>query len=57
MFTASMVVARAQEGVVARARASAPAVKRWGGIVLMVVGSWFILLAVFAEAFSGLFPV
>lgn len=57
MFTASMVVARAQEGVVARARASAPAVKRWGGIVLMVVGSWFVLLAVFAEAFSGLFPV
>lgn len=38
LFVAALIVARAQEGVVARVRAHAPTVKRWSGVVLIVVG-------------------
>ncbi len=51
------VVGTAQEGVVARLRSATPAVKRWGGYILVGVGAWFIVLSVFADFFSGIFPV
>lgn len=57
MFTLSVLIARAQEGAVARLKASAPSIKRWGGAVLVVVGTWFLILGVFADAFAGLFTV
>ena len=38
-------------------QAGAPTVKRWGGIVLVVLGAWFVALGVFAHAFARLFPV
>jgi protein-S-isoprenylcysteine O-methyltransferase Ste14 len=56
-FGAAVTVGWAQEGTAERLRASAPSVKRWGGIVLVVVGVWFILLGVFADAFARIFPV
>ena len=56
-FGAAFTVGWAQEGVADRLRAGAPSVKRWGGIVLVVVGVWFILLGVFANAFARVFPV
>jgi hypothetical protein len=33
------------------------AVKRWAGWVLVAVGVWFIILAVFADLFMRIFPV
>lgn len=57
MFTAAITVSRAQESTVARIQASAPAVKRWGGAVLILVGGWFVSLAVFADFFARVFPV
>jgi protein-S-isoprenylcysteine O-methyltransferase Ste14 len=57
MFVLSVVVARAQESTVARLQASAPAIKRWGGAVLLAIGAWFIVLDVFADTFADLFPV
>jgi hypothetical protein len=57
MFIAALTVSRAQEGTVARIQASAPAVKRWGGAVLILVGVWFVSLAVFADFFARVFPV
>jgi hypothetical protein len=32
-------------------------VKRWGGVILIGVGLWFVMLSVFAVFFAGLFPV
>lgn len=57
LFLAAFVVAGAEERTVERLQARAPQVKRWGGWVLVAVGLWFIVLAVFADFFTGLFPV
>ena len=57
MFTAAFTVSRAQETTVERIQASAPAVKKWGGVVLVAVGLWFVTLAVFADFFARIFPV
>ncbi len=57
IFGISYAIGAAQEGVVGRLRAGAPAVKRWGGYILVAVGAWFIILSVFADFFSRVFPV
>lgn len=57
MFTLSVLIARAQEGTVARLKASAPSIKRWGGAVLVVIGAWFLVLGIFADAFADVFTV
>lgn len=55
---AAVAVSISQEATVERLGAATPAIKRWGGgWVLITVGTWFILLSVFSEAFEGLFPV
>jgi cytochrome c biogenesis protein CcdA len=56
-FGAAITVAVAQEGVADRLRAAAPSMKRWGGVVLVVVGLWFVALGVFADTFGQVFPV
>ena len=56
-FGSAFVVSFAKEGTVARLGAGAPTVKRWGGIVLLILGAWFIALGVFAKPFAHLFPV
>jgi hypothetical protein len=57
LFAASFLVVGAREKTLDRVRASAPAVKRWGGHVLIVVGAWFVVLGIWADAFAALFPV
>lgn len=57
LFTTALAVSQAQDTTVAALQATAPTVKRWGGIVLLGVGVWFVLLAVFADFFAGIFPV
>lgn len=57
LFGVSYAIGMAQEGVVARLRSATPAVKRWGGYILVGVGAWFIILSLFADFFSGIFPV
>jgi hypothetical protein len=57
LFTAAFTVSRAQQSTVDRIQASAPAVKKWGGAVLVAVGLWFISLAVFADFFAQYFTV
>lgn len=56
-FGVALLVAFAQETVGARIAAGAPTVKRWGGIVLVIVGAWFVALGIFAETFVRVFPV
>lgn len=57
VFAVVFLVAGAQEVVVERLKASAPAIKRWGGALLLVVGTWMFVLGLFAEAFAAVFPV
>lgn len=57
LFGAAVAVAGAQQRTIERIAAQAPAVKRWGGWILMAVGAWFIALALFADFFADLFPV
>lgn len=56
-FRLALLVAGAQEATVERLRACAPQIKRWGGAVLLVVGTWIFVLGLFAEAFVTVFPV
>ena len=57
MFALSLSITFAQEQVVDTLRASAVMIKRWGGRILVVVGIWLIVLAIWADAFARVFPV
>lgn len=57
MFTLALAIGTAQQRTVEAMRAGAPAVKRWGGRILLLVGVWFIALGVFADFFADVFPV
>lgn len=57
MFALALAIAFAQERTVQSLAERAPAVKRWGGRILVLVGAWFVALGVFADFFAGLFPV
>lgn len=53
----SFVIGRAQEHTLERMQASTREVKRWGGWVLVGVGAWFLVLAIWADFFAEIFPV
>jgi len=53
---AAVGVSIGQEATVERLKDATPSIKRWGGWVLITVGSWFVLLAVFSNTFENLFP-
>ena len=57
MFALALLLASAQQRTVSAMRAGAPAIKRWGGAILLLVGAWFITLATFAHTFVHVFPV
>lgn len=57
VFGLALAIATAQEAVIGTARAHTRMVKRWGGYILLGVGTWTILLAVFADFFARIFPV
>ncbi len=53
----SFVVGRAQEHTLQRIQANSTQVKRWGGWILIAVGTWFVVLAIWADFFAEVFPV
>lgn len=57
VFTAAFTIARAEQATLASIEARAPQVKRWTAWLLVAVGVWFIVLAVFADFFADVFPV
>jgi hypothetical protein len=57
MFGLSFAIAFAQERLVDTLSASVVSIKKWGGRILILVGLWLLVLAVFAQAFAQLFPV
>lgn len=57
VFVAAFGVAGAQDRTLEQIKAQTVRVKQWGGWILTAVGAWFLVLAVFADFFAGLFPV
>ncbi|MGH2694851.1 MAG: hypothetical protein ACRDJJ_08555 [Actinomycetota bacterium] len=57
MLVLVSAIGTAQERVVSRLRASPAFVKRWGGWILVLVGGWFLALAMWADFFAQVFPV
>jgi len=55
LFVTSLGAAFAQASTLNRFKTAGPAVKRWGGRILVVVGSWFIFLALFTDVAKQLF--
>jgi hypothetical protein len=57
MFFLAFTIATAQDRLLGAIRGQVSTVKRWSGWVLIAIGAWFIILAVFADFFASLFPV
>ena len=57
MLVLAVVVGAAREGLIERLKAGTGQIKQWSGVVLLLVGTWLIILAVWAEFFARLFPV
>lgn len=53
----SLAIGSAQKHTVERLRASSKEVKRWGGWILVAIGTWFLALSIWADFFAGIFPV
>lgn len=52
-----ILIGTAQNRVLQSLRTSPQRVKRWGGFILILVGSWLIALAIWADTFSRIFSV
>lgn len=57
MFLLALGIGSAQERVINTMRARSSDIKRWGGWIVTAVGTWFIILAAFADFFARIFPV
>jgi len=55
LFVTALGAAFAQASTLNRFRTAGPSVKRWGGRILIVVGFWFIFLALFTNVAKQLF--
>jgi hypothetical protein len=53
LVTASVVVSLASSDTLRPIRLTGGAVRRWSGFVLIVVGAWFLLLAVLPSPILG----
>lgn len=56
-FALAILVGAAQQRVVDALKEGTRRVKRWSGVILLLVGVWLIALAVWADFFTRLFPV
>jgi protein-S-isoprenylcysteine O-methyltransferase Ste14 len=57
ILVSAVIVTLGRDAAVGDLRSVAPRIKRWAGWVLVGVGGWFVLLAVFSEQFVEVFPV
>lgn len=57
IFGLAIAIGTAQNELVAKLRAEAQQVKRWGGVILIIVGLWTVAIGIWAEFFSQFFPV
>jgi cytochrome c biogenesis protein CcdA len=56
-FMVALLVTFSQAGVLAGLRDQTHRVKRWGGVVLIGVGGWLLISAVWAETIARILPV
>lgn len=57
MFFLSVAIASAQERLIETLKTKTVMIKKWGGRVLILVGTWLIALAIWANTFVLIFPV
>lgn len=57
IFGLAFAIASMQENVVQIAKLHTRTVKRWSGFILVMIGGWIMLLAIFANFFATVFPV
>lgn len=57
MFGLALLVGAAQERLLDTLKAGTQQIKRWSGVILLVVGAWLIVLAIWADFFAQIFPV
>lgn len=57
MIGVAVVVTSAREQTIRSLRLATVNARRFGGVLLVGVGLWFIALAVWADFFAGVFPV
>jgi cytochrome c biogenesis protein CcdA len=57
MLTLSVLSAAAGAQLVERLRGEITEIKRWGGYVLLLVGTGLVVLGIWAEAFAQILPV
>jgi len=57
LFGLALAVGTAQDALVEAIRARGPQAKHWGGAILVLVGVWFLILAIWADAFADVFEV
>lgn len=57
MLALSLFTATAGAQVAERLRSEITEIKRWGGYVLLLVGTGLVVLGIWAETFAQIFPV
>lgn len=57
IFGLAFSIASMQENIVQMAKLHTRTVKRWSGFILVMIGGWIMLLAIFANLFATVFPV
>lgn len=57
MLALAFLVGAAQERVIDHLKGGTQQVKRWSGVILLMVGAWLIALALWADLFGRIFPV
>ena len=57
MFTLAILVGAAQDRVIATLREGTGQMKRWSAFILVIVGAWLIVLAIWADILANLLSV
>lgn len=57
MFALSLLIVFAQERLIEILKAETVIIKKWGGRILILVGIWLIILAIWTDTFAEIFPV
>lgn len=57
IFSLSFAIASAQERLIETLKTKTVMIKKWGGRVLILVGTWLIALTIWADTFALVFPV
>ena len=52
-----IAIGTAQAHAVRSLKGATRSVKRWGGIILIMVGGWLLVLEIWADTFAQIFPV